>query len=72
MSATPTTFAILQQLDATLRLVGTLSPSLSTYELVAARHALLQAYTAIGQVVVSRNLETEGIALIGMSLQSSF
>ena len=49
MSSTllPTTFALLHQLDATLELIVTLSPSLTINELRDIRQGLVNTYTSV-------------------------
>ena len=71
MNSTSTAPAILQQLDAVLQLVETLSTSLTALEIMAVRQSLLHAYVSMGQALILRNLETDGITFIGKS-HSSF
>lgn len=65
MSSTPVTSALLQQLDATLQLLEALSSSLSPHEILAARRSLLEAYVSMGQILILRNLETDGVSFVG-------
>lgn len=67
MNSTSVNFATLQQIYATLQLLDTLLPSLGSGEIMALRSGLLRAYISMGQVLASRDLETEGVALVGKS-----
>ena len=71
MNSSSTASVILQQLEAALRLVETLSSSLTPLEIVAVRQNLLEAYVSMGQALASRNLEAEGITTIGESYNHS-
>lgn len=56
--------AVLCQLNATLQLVATLSPSLTPSEIAEIRRSLARAYDSIGVVLEDRNLQAEGVTLI--------
>lgn len=61
MSSTllPTTFALLHQLDATLELVVTLSPSLTINELRDIRQGLVNTYTSVKVLLSERALRAQ-------------
>ena len=55
--------AVLRQLDATLQLVETMSPSLSAEEISSIRGALQRSFCAMGGALQSRNLGANGADL---------
>ena len=63
MASTPTSFAILRQLDATLQLITALSSSLTVTEIMEIRQGLARAYNGVG-IVLERNLEIEGVTSV--------
>lgn len=60
----PTASAILAQVDATLRLIRSLSLSLSPNEIIEIRQGLAYAYDSIGVVLEERNLRVEGFTSV--------
>jgi len=59
------TKVLIFQVDAVLRLIETLSPSLSAEEITAIRRTLALAYESTGDILERRNLEIEGFTLVG-------
>lgn len=64
MSSTPVVSAIIQQLNAVLRLVTALSLSLTANEIIQIRQGLAYAYDYIGVVLEERNLRVEGVTSV--------
>lgn len=58
MASTPTSTALLRQIDATLQLIMTLSMSLTTNEIAEVRQGLARAYDSMGAVLGDRILST--------------
>ena len=63
MASTPTSSAILRQLDATLQLIMTLSTSLSVNELAEVRQGLLRASDSM-RVVLEERVLSIGVTYI--------
>jgi len=65
MPTPPVAVALMFHLDSALHLIEVLSPSLSVDEIIAIRRGLAAACDTVGDILEQRNLEAEGITLVG-------